>query len=68
MTPPAEPAEPFAHGGGAHAGTDDLDRARALLAAGLACLDAATTAWLAHGATSDPTAVLDELMQQLEPA
>jgi AcrR family transcriptional regulator len=46
-------------------GLDDADRARALLAAGLACVDAATQAWLAADGRPDPIELLDALMTQL---
>ena len=46
-------------------GVADVDRARALIAAGLACVDAATKAWLASEGTADPVQLVDAIMGQL---
>ncbi len=50
---------------GRDAPVSDEDRARALLAAGLACVDTAARAWIGSDGTTDPIAVLDALMGQL---
>ncbi|MDR7280069.1 TetR/AcrR family transcriptional regulator [Catenuloplanes atrovinosus] len=52
-------------GGASNSGVSDEDRARALLAAGLACVDTAARAWIGSNRTGDPIAILDALMGQL---
>ena len=52
-------------GAGRNARAGDEDRARALLAAGLACVDTAARAWIGSNGTADPIALVDELMGQL---
>lgn len=44
---------------------NDEDRARALLAAGLGCVDAATRAWLRFRGTTPASDLLDGLMSQI---
>lgn len=52
-------------GAGRNALVSDEDLARALIAAGLACLDTAARAWIGSNRTADPIAMVDALMGQL---